>query len=253
MNSPCVSFPSTQFYSVSLRQFYCIFVSCSFPPPCSNQKYKEANKFIKHSALKCLVIKASRRICAVILPSIITMPRTGNAYCREDNLCSDAKDGGLIAELSSMKCRRSAMPPMLHTRDAVQVEIVTMSVQCDLGRESLKFFMPRPSTPAPSTSSTLSNKNTGRTEAVAASGPPSTNSAPPPQDASQRPTSSPVAAPSPPPIASMEVDGDVAAPEVQAEEVNAAAATPKRRRHRQRKRKPAAPAAPLPLTLTPGK
>ena len=119
IKSPCVSFPSTQCYSVSLRHFYCIFVFCSFPPPCSNQKYKEANKFKKHSALKCLLNKASRRICAVILPSIITMPRTGNPYCREDDLCSDAEDGGLIAELSSMKCRRSAMPPMLHTRDAV--------------------------------------------------------------------------------------------------------------------------------------
>ena len=199
-NSPCVSFPPTQHYLVSLRQFYCIFVSCHFPPPCSNEKVKEANKLKKHSALKCLRKIASRRICAVILPSSITMPRTGNPFCREDDLCSDAEEGDIIADVTSMKCRRSAMPPMLHTRDAIQVEVVTMSVQCDIGRESLKFLMPRPSTPAPSSSpSSSSKKKTGRTDAVAASGPPSASSAPSLPDASQRQTASPVATPSPPP------------------------------------------------------
>ena len=188
---------------------------------------------MKHSDLKCLKIKSFSSDLLRAQITYVTMLRTGTPYCREDDLCSDAKDGGLIAELSSMKCRRSAMPPMLHTRDAVQVEIVTMSVQCDLGRESLKFFMPRPSTPAPPTSSTSSKENTGRTEAVAASEPPSTSSAPPPLDASQRPTSSPVAAPSPTPIASMEIDEDVAAPEENAEGKDAAPTTPKRRRHRQ--------------------
>ena len=226
MNSPCVSFPSTQYYLVSLQHFYCIFVFCSFPPPCLCKK-SEVNK-LKAQCLKVLLKSFSPDLCRAQFIEV-TMPRTGNPYCREDDLCSDDEDGALIAEVSMLKCRRSAMPPILHTRDAVQVEVVAMSIQCDLGRESLKFFMPRPSTPAPSTSSTSSNKNTGRTEAVAASGPPSTNSAPPPQDASQRPTSSPVAAPSPPPIASMEVDEDVAAPEVEAEENNAATTTPKRR------------------------
>ena len=145
-----------------------------------------------------------------------------------------------------MKCRRSAMPPMLHTRDAIQVEIVSMAVQCDLGRESLKFLMPRPSTPAPSSSPTSSKKKTGRTDAVAASGPPSASSAPSLPDASQRQTASPVVAPLSTPIASMEVDEEVAAPEEEAEVQDAAPTTPKRRRHRQRKRKRAAPSGSLP-------
>ena len=192
-----------------LEFFTAYLLFCSFPPPCSNQKAKKANKS-KHSALKCLILISFSPDLPRARILHVTMPRTGNIYCREDDLCSDAEDGRLIAEVSSMKCRRSAMPPMLHTRDAIQVEIVSMAVQCDLGRESLKFLMPRPSTPAPSSSPTSSKKKTGRTDAVAASGPPSASSAPSLPDASQRQTASPVAAPSPPPIASMEVDEEVA-------------------------------------------
>ena len=239
---PCVSFPSTQYYLVSLQHFYCIFVFCSFPPPCLYKK-SEANK------LKAQCSKVLNKSFSPDLPRAhfgdVTMPRTGNPYCREDDLCSDDEDGFLIAEVSTMKCRRSAMPPVRHTRDAIQVEIVAMSVQCDLGRETLKNLMPRPSAPTPSSPSS-SKKKKGRTEAVAASGPPSVNSAPPPPDVSQRRTASPVVAPLPSPIASMEVDEEVAAPEEEAEVQDAAPTTPKRRRHRQRKRKRAAPSGSLP-------
>ena len=53
---PCVSFPSTQYYLVSLQHFYCIFVFCSFPPPCLYKK-SEANK-LKAQCLKVLIIKS---------------------------------------------------------------------------------------------------------------------------------------------------------------------------------------------------
>ena len=156
-DSPCVSFPSTQCYFVSLNFS---LHTCYFAPSLRRAKIKKFKKQSKKSTvpLKCLSLKSfsSDLLRAQIID--VTMLRTGTPYCREDDLCSDAEDGGLIADLSSMKCRRSAMPPMLHTRDAVQVEIVTMSVQCDLGRESLKFLMPRPSTPAPSSTSTSSKK-----------------------------------------------------------------------------------------------
>ena len=178
---PCVSFPSTQYYLVSLQHFYCIFVFCSFPPPCLYKK-SEVNK-LKAQCLKVLIKSFSPDLHRAQFVEV-TMPRTGNPYCREDDLCSDDEDGALIAEVSTLKCRRSAMPPILHTRDAVQVEVVAMSIQCDLGRESLKFLMPRPSTPTPSSPS--SKKKKGRTEAVAASGPPSASLAPPPPDDRQR-------------------------------------------------------------------
>ena len=245
LKSPCVSFPSTQYYSVSLNHSLHF---CYFAPSLRRARIKSLKVPLSKSTVpyKCLKVKSFSPDLPRARILLVTMPRTGNAYCREDDLCSDAEDGRLIAEISSMKCRRSAMPPMLHTRDAIQVEIVSMAVQCDLGRESLKFLMPRPSTPAPSSSPSSSKKKTGRTDAVAASGPPSGSSAPSLPDVSQRQTASPVAAPSPPPIASMEVDEDVAAPEVEAENKDAAPTTPKRRRHRQRKKKPAAPAASLP-------
>ena len=78
-------------------------------------------------------------------------------------------------------------------------------------------------------------------EVGAVFGPPSKDSAHPPPDVSQRPAASPVAAPLSPPIASMEVDEDVASAEVVAEEKDIAATTPKRRRKRQPKKKKATP------------
>ena len=104
-NLPCVSFPSTQCYYVSLNHFIAFLLFCSFPPPCSNQKYKKARKD-KHSALKCLIKKSFSPDLRRARILHVTMPRTGNPFCREDNLCSDAEDGVLIAELSTMKCRQ---------------------------------------------------------------------------------------------------------------------------------------------------
>ena len=246
---PGVSFPPTQIYLVSLFVSICsAYFSIHFPPPCQNVEiivrtvlYKCHIKVKKEKAsLPCFAGRATTIFSA--------MPRAGNPYCREEDLCSDEEGvDELVEALASMSCRPSGLPPLRHAYATSSVLQKSMSCQCDLGREAFKFLKPLPddataaSTPTPSSRPPKSSKKKRgkgpkQKETTSASLPP--NPTPAPRERSNT-TSSPVRAP-PSTDAPMEVDGDAAQPQA----VDNKDARPKKRYRRKRKPAPSAQKTP---------
>ena len=172
------------------------------------------------------------------------MPRTGNPYLREEDLCSDEEGvDELVQAMTGLSCRRSGMPPVVHAYATSHVVVQTMSCQCALGRESLINIRPRPEldAPPPSSSSSTSTRGSEATSTKTPSDSKSTTStaieAPVPRDVSAQPTS-PADAP-PPADTPMDVDGAAAEAEVV---VQPAAKRSKKRNRRRKKPRPATPA-----------
>ena len=219
---PCVSFPPTQIYIVSLFVSICsAYFTIHFPPPCQNVEIIVRTVLYKCHT-KANKVEASLPCFAGRATSISsTMPRAGNPYCREEDLCSDEEGvDELVEALASMSCRPSGLPPLRHAYATSSVLQKSMSCQCDLGREAFKFLKPLPDDATAASTSTPSSRPPKSSKKKRGKGPKQkeTPSASLPPNPTQAPregtntTSSPVRAP-PSTDAPMEVDGDAAQPQ----------------------------------------
>ena len=208
-----------------------------FPSAVIQKMSKESE--ILHSAHKCNQIKASLPSFDIVSNSIfVTMAKTGNAYLREEDLCSDEEGvDELVEAMSGLSCRRSGMPPVVHAYATSHVVIQSMQCQCSLGRETLANIRPRPELDAPPASQPSSTPKKGskgsstKTPADSAIKSSTSKEAPKPRDVSDQPTSP---ADAPPPT---ETPRDVAGAAADAEEVVQPVSKAKKRNRRRKKKK----------------
>ena len=235
---PSVSFPSSHFITYLLDSRHNI--SClKFPfPPAVNQTNQSAQCFIRASLRNSFIVVPCRLV--IVAKAIFCrkfddiMPRVNaTPYVYEADLVSD-EEGELVSEASKMSAKRSAMPPLLLTRDRVQVMVTTMACQCDLGEEQFrhqKGLHPRRQEEEAAEEAEDAVEETARGAAAEKTGSKDAT----PAEVGQSSTTSPIRAPPPTNATPMEVEG--VEPEVEAQEQNVPPTTPKKKRYRKKRRR----------------
>ena len=139
---PSVSFPPSHFITYLLDSRH--EISClNLPFPSAVNQFNQSAQCSRRASLSKSFIVVPCRLVIVakaffskkfddIMPRVNATP-----YVYEAELVSD-EEGELVSEASKMSAKRSAMPPLLLTRDRIQVMVTTMACQCDLGEEQFR-------------------------------------------------------------------------------------------------------------------